>query len=144
MSREINTTQPYADKLVKLIPTEIVGAYMVLAVVLGDDPSGTAPAGAVPLVPPDSELKRILLRVVFMALLLLTPVYLRRIGRVSNFAQLAASTVSYIIWVYTLRGPFGPLDLYNPLIAAVLLVLWSLTIPLFVKATDDEVTRAAA
>jgi hypothetical protein len=31
MPREVNDTQSYFDKAVKLVPTEIVGAYMVLA-----------------------------------------------------------------------------------------------------------------
>ncbi len=42
MPREVNNTQPYTDKLVKLIPTEIVGAYMVLAGMIGFNPTSTA------------------------------------------------------------------------------------------------------
>jgi hypothetical protein len=46
MPREVNDTQPYTDKLVKLIPTEIVGAYMVLAGMLGFDPAAAAVSGS--------------------------------------------------------------------------------------------------
>ncbi len=48
MPREVNTTQAYADKIVKLVPTEIVGAYMVLAGIIGISPAATsAPADVV-------------------------------------------------------------------------------------------------
>ncbi len=128
MAREVNATQPFTDKLVKLIPTEIVGAYMVLAGTLGYA-YGVTP-GAQPS--PDPELKAILIQVVFFILLVLTPVYLWRISRVSNLTQIAVTTGSYVVWVYTLGGPFVVWGLYHSMVGSVVLVLWSLITPLFV------------
>src|SRR6185503_3357682 len=128
MAREVNATQPYTDKLVKLIPTEIVGAYMVLASILGYGPAAggptAAPAGAQAMIP-DSELKPILIKIVFAILLVLTPIYLRFISKVTNRTQLLVTTLSYVVWVYTLGGPFVAWKIYHALIASVVLVLWS-------------------
>ena len=146
MARQITATQPFQEKLANLIPAEIVGAYMVLAGILGFDPTSTEAAKIVKALGPtarmaevvaripDTELKPILMQIVFFALLALTPLYLWKVSKVSSAAQIAVTTVSYIVWVYTLGGPFVIWDVYYPLIAAVILVLWSVTMPLFVPA----------
>jgi len=133
MAREVNSTQPYSDKLVKLIPSEIIGAYMVLSNILGST-AGSMQASVKPFPVTDNDLKPILLQVVFFVLLILTPVYLKKISKVNNVAQLIVTTVSFIIWVYTLGGPFIVWGIYYSLIGSVVLVLWSVVIPLFVPA----------
>jgi hypothetical protein len=131
MAREVNTTQPYYDKLVKLIPSEIIGAYMVLSNILGytagnmQSPVTTSPVT-------EDSLKPVLLQIVFFVLLILTPVYLKKISRVNNIAQLLATTISFVIWVYTLGGPFIVWGIYYSIVGSVVLVLWSVIIPLFV------------
>ncbi len=134
MAREVNATQPFANKLVKLVPTEIVGAYMVLAGMLGYTYDATSAAQQMP----DPQLKAILIQVVFFSLLVLTPLYLWRIGRVSNLIQLVVTTISYVIWVYTLGGPFVVWGIYHSIIASVVLVLWTITTPLFVPPSPAQ------
>jgi hypothetical protein len=133
MGREVNETQPFSDKVVKLIPTEIVGAYMVLSGILGYSSSGQQGSIAPPAV-----LSPILIQVVFFVLLLLTPIYLLRIAKVSNKAQLIVTTISFVVWIYTLGGPFVVWDIYSSLIGAVVLVLWTLIIPLFVLPISTD------
>jgi hypothetical protein len=125
MPREVNETQSYADKVVKLVPTEIVGAYMVLAGIVGVSSSS-------PTAPTDS-LARILIQVVFFALLLLTPLYLWRVSGVSNIVQLVVTTLAFILWIYTLGGPFAVWGIYEPKVAAILLTLWSFIVPVIVR-----------
>jgi len=137
MAREVNSTQPYSDKLVKLIPSEIIGAYMVLSNILGYT-AGNMQASVRPYPVTESDLKPILLQVVFFVLLILTPVYLKKISRVNNVTQLMVTTVSFIIWVYTLGGPFIVWGIYYSIIGSVVLVLWSVIIPLFVPATINN------
>jgi hypothetical protein len=132
MAREVNTTQPYSDKLVKLIPSEIIGAYMVLSNILGYT-AGNMQASARPYPVSESDLKPILLQIVFFVLLILTPVYLKKISGVNNVTQLIVTTLSFIIWVYTLGGPFIVWGLYYSIVGSVVLVLWSVIIPLFVS-----------
>jgi len=133
MPREVNTTQPYYDKLVKLIPSEIIGAYMVLSNILGYA-GGNIQAKALAVSGTEAEMRPVLIQVVFFILLALTPLYLRKISRVKNVTQLVVTTFSFIIWVYTLGGPFSVWGIYYSLIGSVVLVLWSLIIPLFVQA----------
>ncbi len=105
MPREVNTTQAYADKIVKLVPTEIVGAYMVLAGIIGISPAATSA--------PADSLSEILIQVVFFALLILTPLYLWRISGVTNVVQLIVTTLAFILWIYTLGGPFSVWGISN-------------------------------
>ena len=125
MPREVNDTQSYADKVVKLVPTEIVGAYMVLAGIIGvSSASPTAPA---------DSLSKILIQVCFFALLVLTPLYLWRVSGVSNIVQLIVTTLAFILWIYTLGGPFAVWGIYEPKVAALLLTLWSFAVPVIVR-----------
>ncbi len=125
MPREVNDTQSYADKVVKLVPTEIVGAYMVLAGIVGVTAS-------TPTAPTDS-LSKILIQGVFFVLLVLTPLYLWRVSGVTNIVQLVVTTLAFILWIYTLGGPFAVWGIYEPKVAAILLTLWSFIIPVIVR-----------
>jgi len=134
MAREINSTQPYADLLVKLIPTEIVGAYMVLAGLLG---SGSLGVSTLTAEIPDDVLRNGLIQAVFFVLLILTPFYLWFVTKVRYKWQIGICTVSFIIWVYTLGGPFVVWGVYYSLISSVILVLWTLITSLIVQAKKD-------
>jgi hypothetical protein len=137
MAREVNSTQPYSDKLVKLIPSEIIGAYMVLSNILGYT-AGSMQASVIQKPVTENDLKPVLLQIVFFILLVLTPVYLRKISKVKNVSQLIVTTMSFVIWVYTLGGPFAVWGIYYSLIGSVVLVLWSVIIPLFVPAATKK------
>lgn len=125
MPREVNNTQPYLDKAVKLVPTEIVGAYMVLVGVVGGNIASTAA--------PTDQLTKILVCVIFGVLLVATPLYQIFISKVTNKVQIVITTIAFVLWVYNLGGPFSVLGIYEPKIAAALLTLWSLVIPLVVR-----------
>jgi hypothetical protein len=127
MAREITSQEGYQDKLVKLIPTEIIGAYLFISTgILGLNP-------AAPAIPQDAETKAWIL-IVSMTLLILTPLYLLRLSGVTNVMQLLVTTVSFLVWVYSLGGPFVVWDWgYSPKIAGSVLVLWSLITPLLVQ-----------
>ncbi|MCE5202793.1 MAG: hypothetical protein ABFC80_01990 [Coriobacteriales bacterium] len=131
MGRQVSQTQTFADKLMKLIPTEIVGAYMVLAGVIGYPPGSTQYVSAGPEIT-DDALRAFLIQFIFAVLLVLTPVYLRRVGHVASLPQIAVSTLSFVIWVYSLGGPFVVWGCYYPLMGSVVLVLWALFTPLLV------------
>lgn len=115
MPREINNTQAFQDKVVKLIPTEIVGAYMVLvgAIPVGQEKIGTL--------------------IISGVLLLLTPLYLWKLSGVTNVLQMAATSFSFIVWVYSLGGPFQAWGVYSPGWASIALIIWTLAIPLIVS-----------
>ena len=115
MAREIKPDQNYRDKLLKLIPSEIVAAYMV---VMGIIPESNAKWGTL---------------IVAVVLLILTPFYLRKFEQVANNFQIVMCSLSFVIWVYSLGGPFIHWNVYQPWIASIVLILWTLVIPLLVS-----------
>jgi hypothetical protein len=120
MAREIRDIQDYKDKLLKLIPSEIVAAYMILQGIIPEDSS------------------RIGTLVVGIALTILTPVYLNRIHNVKRTVQLVLTTISFIVWLYTLGGPFRAWGIYQAWIGSVILIIWTLIIPLFIRAQQGN------
>jgi hypothetical protein len=115
MAREIKDVQNYQDRLLKLIPSEIVGAYMVLQGVI---PPAQAKWGTT---------------VVSGILFLLTPLYLKRLMQVNRLSQLLVTALSFAVWVYSLGGPFQYWGLYQPWLGSVVLILWTLIVPLLVN-----------
>jgi hypothetical protein len=112
---------------------------MVLSNILGYN-AGNIQASVLPKPVTENDLKPILLQIVFFILLVLTPIYLRKVSKVNNVTQLGVTTISFIIWVYTLGGPFVVWGIYYSLIGSVVLVLWSVIIPLFVPATSKNLS----
>ncbi len=121
MAREIKPDQEYRSKLLKLIPSEIVAAYMVL--------HGVIPA----------EYAKWGLIIITLVLLIITPFYLKKFEKVKKNLQIIASSLTFVVWVYSLGGgPFAHWNLYEPWIASVVLVLWTLIIPLLFKTQTAE------
>ena len=69
----------------------------------------------------------------FAVLLILTPLYLAKIHKVTEKAQLTLTTVAFAVWAYTIGGPFQMQGWYQPQLAAILLVLWTLVVPLVIN-----------
>lgn len=136
MAREVADQNPYQDKLLKLIPTEIVGAYMFLSGVVSGGPESAAATA--------STLDDNLIFVVFFALLAFTPLYLWRVSNVHNVVQIIVTTMSYVVWVYTLGGPFSIWGIYSPAAGSVVLVLWTLAMPLLVPSNPQLPPAPAA
>jgi len=120
MARQIKPAENYRDKLLKLIPSEIVAAYMVLMGIISTQNLNSA---------------RWWTLIISLVLLILTPFYLKRLERVTNNIQVAFCSLSFIVWVYSIggEGPFAQWNAYNPGIASIVLILWTLIVPLFVS-----------
>lgn len=130
MAREITIQETYQDRLVKLIPTEIIGAYLFISTSILE----ISPAS--PSIPRDLETK-VWILIVSITLLILTPLYLWRLSGVTNGRQLTVTTISFVVWVYSLGGPFVVWEWgYRPKIAGSVLVLWSLITPLLVQSQE--------
>jgi hypothetical protein len=128
MARAIKPDQDYKSKLLKLIPTEIIAAYMALHGIFQGQV--IAPGGA--------DVTYVVGWTVFVILLVLTPFYLARIHNVRDKTQLTLTTLSFVVWVYTLGGPFQMAGWYQPQIASCVLVLWTLIVPLFIEAPQSQ------
>ncbi len=117
MAREIKTDQDYKGKLLKLIPSEIVAAYLAIQ---GFVPEESAKWG---------------LTILSVVLLIITPLYLKFVQNVAKNAQVIVSTLSFVVWVYALGGPFAIWNIHEAWIASVILLLWTTFIPQFFKTS---------
>jgi hypothetical protein len=115
MPRAISPTSTYMDKLVKLIPAEWVSAYVAIKGILDSTPSDV----------------RIMYWAIIVVLLILLPLYLRRVLRVASKMQIFVTTASFVIWVFSLGGDHvGALSWYEPYQGSVVLILWTLAVPI--------------
>ena len=78
----------------------------------------------------------------FFVLLVLTPLYLAKIHDVRGKTQLVLTSLSFVVWVYTLGGPFQMVGWYQPQIASCVLVLWTLVVPLFIESPKGQTAHA--
>ena len=123
MPRSIRGTEPYRNKLLKLIPSEIVATYMTI--------QGLLASG---IVIGQRDITRPVAWIVFGILFVLTPVYLRKIHGVLPNAQLAFTALSFAVWVYWLGGPFAIEGWHHAQLASIVLALWTLLIPMAVPS----------
>jgi hypothetical protein len=68
---------------------------------------------------------------VFGGLLVLTPLYLRRVARVDKWVQISLSALAFVVWVFALPdGPFTSFDWYNPVYPALALIFATFVFPI--------------
>jgi hypothetical protein len=113
MAREVKTDQDYKSKLLKLIPSEIVAAYILIVGIIPD------------------EYKYWGTLITALIMLVLIPFYLRRLYDVKRLGQIIYIMIAFVIWIYTLGGPFRQWGIWQDWIGSALLILYTLTIPLF-------------
>jgi hypothetical protein len=111
MAREINAGDSYRERLLKLIPSEVLGTYMAVnAALISMDPS---------------TMSTVLLWVVFGICLAVTPLWLWFGQGVRKVLQIVLTSIAFVIWVMTVSGPFTTIPDYKPVIGTVFLILFS-------------------
>jgi hypothetical protein len=118
----------YASRLLKYIPTETVAAYLALSGVVASADGNRA----------------VMLWAVFVFGLLLTPLYLRRVGNVHSWLQLGISTAAFVVWVFALGGPWSLLSWYEPYQGTLLLIAFTTTAPLVIPVPPSLKSAPAA
>ncbi len=122
MPRSVRSDDPYASTVIKFIPTEIVAAYLAIQGFI----TGL----------PESTLRWVTIAVSAI-LLVLCPLYLALIQKVKGAAQLIVTSISFIVWLYTIGGPFDLWSgVHEPRIGAAVLVVWTLVLPLIVRPRE--------
>lgn len=116
----------YFDKLIKYIPTEIVGGWIAITGVIKS-------ASNIPT--------NMILWVLLVIFTVLTAVYILKQTfepkKPLAIKQTSISTIAFIVWVFALGEPFESWSFYNPVYGSVLLILFNLTIPL-VNTVEDK------
>ena len=110
----------YGDKLLKLIPAEVVGGYMSLISVL-DGSEEVA------------HLELLCRQVVYWMVLVagfLATYFLMRFGfKVRDKRQIVVTLIAFLVWAYTLGGPFEISGVHSNTASGVLLTLFTFTVP---------------
>lgn len=120
-SAEPPVENSFKDRLVKLIPSEIVTAYVTIQ-------------GLISSAGNSNSNKETLMWIVIAVLFSLTPLYLRQVGNVKKIGQLAFTSVAFLIWVLAIGSPLGDILGYaSTFIGSIVLVLYTLMIPFFYK-----------
>lgn len=132
MAREIKSAQQsngvvpndFKDRLIKLIPAEIIAAYVTISGLVIGFASSDSNAD-----------KSNLLWIIILVLTILTPVYLVKVSGVLKKRQLLFSTIGFLVWAFATASPYTNEILGFPyeLITSVVLILYTLFIPLFYK-----------
>lgn len=111
----------YLSRLSGYIPAEIIAAYAAVGGILA------AQAGV----------SHNFYWLVFLVLLAFTPPYAWKSTQAKNLStawpQIAVATASFVIWVFALGGPFAFYSWYQQYYGSVLLILYTLLIPLLLS-----------
>lgn len=110
----------FKDRLVKLIPSEIVTAYITLQGLISDHKDNLST----------------FTWIVFLSLLILTPLYLFFISDVKKTGQIIFTTIAYIIWVLATGGftiMLPSVSILNQFLGSIMLIIYTLIIPFVYK-----------
>jgi hypothetical protein len=114
----------YLERLLKLIPGEVVGVYMV----------GSG------FIPPLNRVAA----AIWAAICLVLVIIVRRYGTADPEAGLppqpvpvAISATAFVIWIYWLGGPFAQFGLHISYVGSLLVLVWSFLVPYFYKGQDE-------
>ena len=138
MGRRIITTQlegnqspkidGYFDKLIKYIPSEIVGAWIAIKGLIASD--NTIPQNN-------------FLWTLFVAFTILTAVWIFKQTsepkKPPAFTQILLSTGAFVTWVFALGEPFSSLTFYRPVYGSLLLIIYTLIVAL-INPSEGELT----
>jgi hypothetical protein len=123
----------YGTKLLKLIPAEIVAVFITIdGIIRSADRTDAMPW---------------IYWLVFVVLTLGTYLYVSRAADLPLLSkpswQALLSTISFVVWVFAVGGPFKDLNWYDPVYGAILLPLYTFLIPLLIPlpvwpAPDDK------
>lgn len=121
----------YTSRIIKLIPAEIVAAFVAADAALR---SVT-----------DLSTTEVFITncIVFASLWIFTPIYMYRVSSETKMdakakrnrnRQVILSSGAFLVWVFTLGGPFEALSWYRPVFGTVMLILYTLLVPIVFEA----------
>lgn len=114
MGRVIDHSSSYGDKLAKLIPAEIIAAYIAIR----------------GLVLHDSTIRETALITSGIILIILIPFYLIRIHHVQSKFQIIITCLSFVVWVFSVSIADFSGIIISPAIGTVVLILWTTIVPI--------------
>ena len=114
-----NLIDGYSDKLIKYIPSDVVGAYTAASGIVASQDKNTVPT---------------YYWIIFVIGLLVTALWTLRQTRLPNkplaITQTAISTGAFLVWAFALGGPFANVSWYAPVYGGILLSVYTFLIPI--------------
>jgi|SRR6266542_3564892 len=114
----------YLERLLKMIPAEVVGLYLV----------GSG------LIPVDQAIGLAIWAAICFVLVIIVRIYGtadRANDKPPQPVPVFISAVAFIIWVYSLGGPFAKFNLYVPWVGSLAVLLWSFVTPIIYKGSYE-------
>ena len=108
----------YLDRLIKMIPGEVVSLYLV----------GKG------IIPGPGLAAQLIWAIICLAGLIVLRAYGSHDpnqGEPIQWASVLLSAIAFVIWVYTLGGPFAVFSWYKPYIGSLLVLCWTFFVPIF-------------
>jgi hypothetical protein len=110
----------YLDRLMKMIPVEVISLYIV--------GSGIIPEG------------QAVYLTVWTVICLIGLFAIRLYGtsdpahKISpDWTHVILSAIAFLIWIYSLGGPFAAYGIADPIIGSLLVLAWTFFVPIFYK-----------
>ena len=107
----------YLDRLLKLIPAEVLSLYVV----------------GIGLVP-ETETLAAMAWAIFC---LLAVIFVKAYGTGYDWIHVGISTVAFVLWIYSSGGPFKQLGLHQPYIGSLLILGFTFIVPYLYKGQPD-------
>jgi hypothetical protein len=117
------TQDGYLERLLKLIPTETVAAYLFLDGVIRSSLKGDPSLNA-------------WLWAIFALIAVGNILYWRKTG-VTHFVQYILLTIAFVVWIFTIGGPFAQEPWYKPFMGSVILGLFTFFVPSIYKGVPE-------
>ncbi len=115
------TPSSYLDRLMKMLPAEVLSLYLVGSGIIPND----APRGVL--------LGWFLICLAGVIALRIWGTSDKQIGLPVDWWHVVISTVAFIIWVYTIGGPFKLYGIHVEYLGSLLVLVWTFFVPLFYK-----------
>jgi len=110
----------YLDRLFKMIPGEVISLYLV----------GSG------LIPQDQTIVLVLWSVICLGGVVIVRIYGTADppnDKPPQWGPITISAISFVIWVYSLGGPFAAFGLAVPWVGSLLILLWTFFVPIFYR-----------
>ena len=112
MRRAIDSQTTYLDRVVQLIPSEIVAAHLTIQ----------------GLVYSQIRIRDIAIEISAVVLLVVLPFYLQRLG-VTSKKQIFLTMGSFVAWILAVSLPVHQRFGLDPIWGSIILILWTVVIP---------------
>ena len=114
----------YLDRMMKLVPSEVIGLYLV--------GGGFIPAN------------QSLVLAIWAVVCLASVIAVRAYGTADpanqkspDWIHVGVSSVAFVIWVYSIGGPFAAYGIAVPYIGSLLVLAWTFFVPIFYHGAPD-------